>query len=102
MRLIGNQVRNKVSGTLELFRHPSARGSVSGWTDESGTLVVGGTVYVPEENIEGDITKWETTHDAERQKLSGKFTLMMRFTNFWGPQVVKQEYEVVRIVRSPE
>jgi hypothetical protein len=88
------------SATLEFFGI-SGSGEIQGTIDASRRVVLGGTLFIPEEpGVPITITGWNTAFDPSGGSISGSFELVRNFTNAFGPQAYRHKLEILHLRRQ--
>jgi hypothetical protein len=55
--------------------------------------------FKTDEGFEAELTDWASEVDGGADNMTGRFTMTARFTNFWGPQVILKQCEIVTLAR---
>lgn len=94
LRMTLDQSGSSLSGELASFE--TVKGTVTASIDVNSTLVVAGTI--PYEGGEVAVNTWNTT--VTDSDMSGTYVLTQKFTNAFGPQVLKETFEIVKCSRQ--
>jgi hypothetical protein len=105
LRAVLTQSGDRLSGTLEFYTNthdPFEAGPVEGSIDDSGALMLSGTIpsVVSEQPGETRLSDWNTTLTADGDRLAGRFVRYPHFRNFWGWQESREDCEIVNVTRS--
>ena len=94
------QTHDVVTGTGVVLA-PLPTGAVgpvtADWTSISSVRLHG--TFRTDEGFEAELTEWASDVDSAANNMSGRFTMTARFTNFWGPQVIVKQCEIVTLAR---
>jgi hypothetical protein len=92
------QNHDKVSGTGTVFL---TAGPVQASITSTGAVSLRGS-FRTTEGWTAEITEWGTQLDASGSAQVGHLTIIERFTNAWGPQVIQDRSEIVTLTRQPQ
>jgi len=98
IRLELTQQRNAISGSVALYSDLRILGSVTGWVDGNGTLVLDGTYSIEEQSFQGRLYNWDSHLDSSGH-MAGSFAANEHFTNAFGPQVMEYRNTVSGLTR---
>jgi Bacterial Ig-like domain (group 2) len=98
------QTDDTLAGTCDMYSAPDvAHGKVSGRVLVDGTVSLLGTLYMGEGGTSVDITDWQTTLDSTFKAITGQFTAIRHFSNFFGgPQVTQELCKLLALDRVVE
>lgn len=99
IRLELAQQRNSISGSFGIYSNLKARGTVTGWVDGAGNLVLDGMFFLEEGDVQGRVYNWGSHLDSTGRMI-GAFSTNERFTNAFGPQVLELRAELIGLTRS--
>jgi hypothetical protein len=105
LRAVMTQSGDRLSGTLEFYTNthdPFEAGPVEGSIDDSGALVLSGTIssVVSEQPGETRLSDWNTTLIGDADRMAGRFVRYPHFRNFWGWQESREDCEIGKVTRS--
>jgi hypothetical protein len=75
-----------------------AVGPVTADWESVSTIRLRGT-FRTDEGFEAELTEWKSEIAGGANNMTGRFTIAARFTNFWGPQVIVKQCEIVTLAR---
>lgn len=104
-RTVLTQSGSSVAGMFEFYSNTRVlleAGAVQGWMNDSDALILTGITRSVEPIHTGETTvsDWNTMLTDEGDQMAGRFVKNRRFQNAWGPQVSKEDCEVVKLERS--
>jgi hypothetical protein len=106
VRAVLNQDHGRPSGLLEFYDNTGTvlgeAGSVDGSIDDSGALVLTGTVQsvMQEQPGETKVSEWRTTLAADGDRMVGRFARNPHFRNWFGWQESREDCEIVSVART--
>lgn len=92
-------VQDNYSVSSHVTLGSSAVGTLSGWRDYIGNIILTGTLSASDGSDSREITEWNTRVGPPWSEMSGEFEVVRRFGNHFGEQVVRYTYEIVTLTR---